>query len=61
MVGKRGGYLTGELSYKHVVKMRLNADTYNNLVELQESKGLCMAQLLRELVNRGLQMETEKS
>ena len=57
MVRKRGGYLTGELSYKHVVKMRVNANTYNKLVELQDSKGLCMAQLLRELVNKGLEME----
>ena len=58
---KRGGYGTGEMSYKHVVKMRVNANTYNKLVELQESRGLCMAQLLRELVNKGLKVEnTEK-
>lgn len=57
MVRKRVGYLTGELSYKHVVKMRVNANTYNKLVKLQDSKGLCMAQLLRELVNKGLEVE----
>ena len=61
MARRRGGYGTGELSYKYVVKMRVTADTYNKLVELQELKGLCMAQLLREFVNKGLQMETEKS
>lgn len=58
---RRGGYGSGEESYKHVVKLRIMTDTYNQLLRLQESKGVCMAYLLRQFVYDGLNKEfTEK-
>lgn len=54
---RRGGYGSGEFSYKHVVKLRIMDETYNKLLKLQESKGVCMAYLLRQFVYEGLDKE----
>ena len=56
-VRRRGGYGSGEYSYNHVVKLRIMDETYNKLLELQESKGVCMAYLLRQFVYEGLDKE----
>ena len=52
---RRGGHGSGEWSYNKVLKLRVMQSTFDKLVELQESKGLCMAQLLSELVYQGLE------
>jgi len=58
---RRGGYGSGEWAYSKVLKLRVMQSTFDKLVELQQSRGLCMAQLLRELVYRSLEKEfTEK-
>jgi len=54
---RRGGYGRGNESYKHVVKLRIMDETYNKLLELQESKGVCMAYLLRQFLYEGLNKE----
>ena len=58
---RRGGHGSGEWSYSKVLKLRVMQSTFDKLVELQESKGLCMAQMLRELIYESLEKElTEK-
>ena len=52
---RRGGYGSGEWAYSKVLKLRVMESTFDKLVELQQSRGLCMAQLLRELVYKGLE------
>lgn len=54
---RRGGYGSGEFSYKHVVKLRIMDETYNKLLKLQESNGVCMAYLLRKFLYEGLDKE----
>lgn len=54
---KRGGYGTGEFSCNHVVKTRITTETYNRLLEIQESKGFCLAYILRKFLHEGLDKE----
>ena len=39
-----------EWSYNRVLKLRVMQRTYDELVAMQQSRGVCMAQLLRELI-----------
>jgi hypothetical protein len=58
---RRGGYGSGEWAYNKVLKLRVMQQTYDKLLELQDSKGVCMAYLLREFLYDGLNKEfTEK-
>lgn len=52
---RRGGYGSGEWAYNKVLKLRVMQQTYDKLVAMQEQRGLCMAQILRELVYKGLE------
>jgi hypothetical protein len=50
-----------EWGYDKVLKLRVMERTYNELVLMQEKRGICMAQLLRELIYESMEKEiTEK-
>ncbi len=61
---RRGGHGSGDWAYNKVLKLRVMQATYDELVAMQEERGLCMAQLLRELLsevmNRSLCTDTEE-
>lgn len=64
-IRRRGGYGTGDWAYSRLIKFRIMPMTYNELLELQEQKGLSMSHLIRILVNEAMKMDqysaTEKS
>ena len=44
-----------EWSYNRVLKLRVMQATYDELVAIQEKRGVCMAQLLRELIYESME------
>ncbi len=44
-----------EWAYNKVLKLRVMQATYNELVVMQEKRGVCMAQLLRELIYESME------
>jgi hypothetical protein len=46
---------TDEWSYNKALKLRVMQATYNELVVMQEKRGVCMAQLLRELIYESME------
>ena len=46
-----------EWGYKKVLKLRVMQATYDELVAMQEKRGVCMAQLLREMIYEGMEKE----
>jgi hypothetical protein len=64
-IRRRGGYASGQYAYSRLIKFRIMPMTYNELLELQEQKGLSMSHLIRILVNEAMKMDqysgTEKS
>ena len=46
-----------EWRYSKVLKLRVMERTYNELVAMQESRGVSMAQLLRELIYESMNKE----
>ena len=46
-----------EWSYSKALKVRVMERTYKDLVLMQEKRGVCMAQLLRELIYEGMEKE----
>ena len=54
MAKPRGGYGSGQFRYTETVKMRITSRMYEDLLKIQESSGLSMAQLLRDLVNQSM-------
>lgn len=57
MAKRRGGYGSGQFRYTETVKMRITSKMYEDLLKIQESTGLSMAQLLRDLVNKSMKGE----
>jgi hypothetical protein len=50
-----------EWGYTKVLKLRVMERTYNELVAIQEKRGVCMAQLLREMIYESMNKKlTEK-
>ena len=54
MAKRRGGYGSGQFRYTETVKMRITSKMHEDLLKIQESSGLSMAQLLRDLVNQSM-------
>ncbi len=46
-----------EWGYTKVLKLRVMERTYNELVAIQAKRGVCMAQLLRELIYESMNKE----
>jgi hypothetical protein len=46
-----------EWGYSKILKLRVMERTYNELVAMQERRGTCMAQLLRELIYESMNKE----
>jgi hypothetical protein len=46
-----------EWSYSKVLKLRVMQATYDDLVAMQESRGVCMAELLRQLIYESMEKE----
>ena len=46
-----------EWSYSKVLKLRVMQATYDDLVAMQESRGVCMAELLRQLIYESMGRE----
>ena len=46
-----------EWGYKKVLKVRVMQATFDDLVAMQKKKGICMAQLLRELIYESMEKE----
>ena len=44
-----------EWAYNKVLKLRVMERTYDELVAIQEKRGVCMAQLLRELIYESME------
>ena len=47
----------GDWRYSKVLKLRVMQATYDELVSIQEKRGVCMAQLLRELIYESMNKE----
>ena len=48
----------GEWGYTKVLKLRVMQATHDELVAIQESRGVSMAQLLREMIYESMNKET---
>lgn len=59
MEKRRGGYGSGQFRYTETVKMRITSKMHEDLSKIQESTGLSMAQLLRDLVNQSMKGVSE--
>ena len=46
-----------EWAYNKVLKLRVLQATYNELVVMQKKRGVCMAELLRQLIYEGMEKE----
>lgn len=57
---RRGGYATGDWSYSKLLKVRVMPMTYNELLKLQEQKGLSMAQLIRKMIHFSMDKDIEE-
>jgi len=64
-VRRRGGYGTGNWAYSKLVKFRIMPQTYEELLELQDTKKVSMSHLIRILISESMKLDqysaTEKS
>ena len=64
-IRRRGGYASGEYAYSRLIKFRIMQQTYEELLELQDTKKVSMSHLIRLLIsesmNRDQYSATEKS
>jgi len=64
-IRRRGGYASGQYAYSRLIKFRIMPMTYNELLVLQEQKGLSMSHLIRILISESMKLDqysaTEKS
>ncbi len=56
-IRRRGGYGSGEYAYSRLIKFRIMPMTYNELLELQEEKGLSMSHLIRILISESMKLD----
>lgn len=52
---RRHGYGSGESLNNKVLKVRVDQSMYDKLIKIQESRGFCMARILREFIRDSLE------
>lgn len=64
-IRRRGGYGTGDWAYSKLIKFRIMQQTYEELLELQDTKKVSMSHLIRLLISESMNRDqysgTEKS
>jgi hypothetical protein len=53
----RGGYSSGEYAYSRLIKFRIMQQTYEELLEIQDTKKVSMSHLIRLLISESMKLD----